>query len=263
MPSPVPSSASPAGRNSALAATCRHRSKATGRRNDAATRACFAHDREPGAPPWARRSCVRRPATSRYSNSAEEGCGQHAPRLAPASPYNQQLQHLSPTHLLLARWQFPLPEPIQMQLPPPFASQPAVAERPRAPQLHFRQLDLNTIDDAGGNLAVFREQAQSGVALARFVEHLQALAPGGLLAVVDLAQVQHAALHHLPAPQTPALLDAEIAMLFAVFASLVAAQEHASSSMPEIAASVKRVGLHYTAWGTSDSRNKSLMFCFR
>src|ERR1017187_10630232 len=87
MPSPVPSSASPAGRNSALAATCRHRSKATGRRNDAATRACFAHDREPGAPPWAQRSCVRRPATSRYSNSAEGGCGQHAPRLAPASPY--------------------------------------------------------------------------------------------------------------------------------------------------------------------------------
>jgi hypothetical protein len=48
------------------------------------------------------------------------------------------------------------------------------------------------------------------------VEHLQALAPGRLLAVVDLAQIQHPPLHHAPGLQATALLDAEIAMLLAV-----------------------------------------------
>src|SRR5713226_7287323 len=66
---------------------CRHRSRATARRSDAATRAWPAPDREPSAQPWVRHSFARRPATDRYSNSAEGRGGQHAPRLAPASPY--------------------------------------------------------------------------------------------------------------------------------------------------------------------------------
>jgi hypothetical protein len=80
--------------------------------------------------------------------------------------------------------------------------------------------------------------------------------------VVDLSQIQHAALHHFPVPQTPALLDAEVAMLLTVFASLMAAQEHPSSRMPEITALEKRVGLHYNAVWQYGSRNKRLTLCF-
>jgi hypothetical protein len=39
-----------------------------------------------------------------------------------------------------------------------------------------------------------------------FVEHFQGLAPGRLLAVVDLSQIQHAALHDLAGLQAPAFL---------------------------------------------------------
>ena len=70
-------------------------------------------------------------------------------------------------------------------------SQPAVAERPRTLQFHPLELHLHAVDGVGRNFAVFRKQAQFGEALFALVEDLQRLAPGRLLAVVDLAQVEH------------------------------------------------------------------------
>jgi hypothetical protein len=63
--------------------------------------------------------------------------------------------------------------------------------------------------------------------LSLLVEYLQRLAPGCLLAIVDFAQIENSPLHYAAGLQTPALLDAVIAVFFAVFHPAVASQEHA------------------------------------
>ena len=73
--------------------------------------------------------------------------------------HNQQFQHLGPAHVVASPRQFPLPEPIQSQLQPQLAAQPAVAVRPGAPQLHFAQLDIDRIHGTGGRRSIFRKQA--------------------------------------------------------------------------------------------------------
>jgi hypothetical protein len=60
-----------------------------------------------------------------------------------------------------------------------------------------------------------------------FVEDLQGLAPARRLAIVDLSQIQHPALHDSAGLQAPAFLDAEVAVLLAVLLPPVASQEHA------------------------------------
>jgi len=117
-------------------------------------------------------------------------------------------------------------------LPPQFAAQPAVAVWPRAPQLHFTELDLDRIQRVGGRRPVFREQAEGHRALLLLVEHLQRLAPRRLLAVVDLSQIQHAALYDSAGLQTPAFLDAVVAVFLAVLLPPVASQEHLQCRMP-------------------------------
>jgi len=125
-----------------------------------------------------------------------------------------------------------LPELIQFQLPPQLATQPTVAIRPRAPQLHFAQLDLDRIQGVDGHRSVFRKQAERCGTLLLLVEHLQRLAPRRLLAVVDLAQIQHAALHHFAGLQTPTLFDAVVAVFLTVLRPPVASQEHVQCRMP-------------------------------
>jgi len=88
------------------------------------------------------------------------------------------------------------------------------------------ELDLNAVDRVARKVAVFRKQAQLSEPLLALIEDFQRLAPRGLLAVVDLAQVQHAALSHLPGAQAPVLDHAEIAMLLAVFVPPVRFQMH-------------------------------------
>ena len=82
----------------------------------------------------------------------------------------------------------------QFQSTPQFATQPIVTEGSRAPQLHLAQLDLDGVQGIGWYGPVFREQAQRGGPLLALVEDFQRLAPDGPLAVVDLTQIQHAAL---------------------------------------------------------------------
>ena len=141
--------------------------------------------------------------------------------------HHEQLQHLRPTDFLAARRQMPLPEMIQLQLTPEFAAQPTVAEGPRAPQLHFAQLDLDGIQGIKRDRPVFGKQTQCRRALLALVEDFQGLAPGGLLAVVDLTQIQHAALDDSAGLQAAAFLDAVVAVFLAVLRSPMASQEHA------------------------------------
>ncbi len=64
-------------------------------------------------------------------------------------------------------------------------------------QLHLVELDLNAVDGVARNLAVFGKQAQFGEPLLALDEDFQRFAPGRLLAVIDLPQVEHAALGYL------------------------------------------------------------------
>ena len=61
----------------------------------------------------------------------------------------------------------------------------------------------------------------------RRFENFNAPAPSGLLAIIDLPQVQHLPLHDPPAPTASVLHDAPVAMLFAIFHSPRRAKKHA------------------------------------
>ena len=142
-----------------------------------------------------------------------------------------------------------MPEFGQPQLAPDLAGQPTVAERPRPSQLQAAQPHLQAVDGVGGNRAVLWEQTQRAVVLLVFIEDLQRLAPRRLLRIVDLAQVEHGALHDLVARDALALHHAEVAVLVAVLLSSSAAQKQGNSRMPESGPSGKRVGLHYNGFG--------------
>ena len=109
---------------------------------------------------------------------------------------------------------------------PELAAQPAVAPGARAMQFHLVELDLNAVDGVAGKVAVFWKQTQFGEPLLALHEDGQRFAPGRLLAVVDLAQVERLALRHLAGSQAPVLDHAEIAMLLAVLVPPVRFQMH-------------------------------------
>ena len=86
----------------------------------------------------------------------------------------------------------------------------------------------------GRNLAVVGKQTQIGIFLLLFIEHRQRLALGRLLFVVDLAEIDNGSLYRLVGSQAMVFYDAEVAMIFAVFFAIVAAQKHADSRLPEL-----------------------------
>src|SRR5882672_6371943 len=113
-----------------------------------------------------------------------------------------------------------------MQLPPQFASQPAVAIRPRPLQLHLAELYLHAVDGVGGNRPVFRKQTQRCISVLALIEHLQRFAPCCLLAVVDFAQIQHLPLRYFPRLQTPTFHHRVITVFLSVLDPRIAAQKH-------------------------------------
>jgi hypothetical protein len=101
-----------------------------------------------------------------------------------------------------------------------------VAKRSRPPQFELTQFHSHTIQRVGGNLSVLRKQAQCRVALFFLDKHVQRFPPGGLLLVVDLAQIQHCPLRRFAARYAAVLDHAEVAMLFAVLLAVCAVQKH-------------------------------------
>jgi hypothetical protein len=140
---------------------------------------------------------------------------------------HQQLEHLGPGHVLFALGQAHAPEAVELQLPPKLACQPAVAEGPRAEEEHLAHPDLHGVERVGGYAAVIGEQAHGLRLLAALAHDRERLAPGRLLGVVDLAEVEHLALEHLAAWQPPGLDDAEVSMLLAVLTPLACLEVHA------------------------------------
>src|ERR1019366_3491658 len=141
--------------------------------------------------------------------------------------HHQQLQHQRPGYAFPPQRQLPRPEPIQLQLPPPLAPQPAVAIRPRSLQLHLAELHLQAVDCVGGNRPVLRKQTQRRKPVLFLIKYLQRFAPCCLLAVVDFPQVQHLPLRYFPRLQTPTFHYRVVAVFLPILDPRIAAQKHA------------------------------------
>src|SRR3954463_14998702 len=139
------------------------------------------------------------------------------------------------------------------------ACQPAPAPLPWAAQAQTTEPDMHPITVQQRRCTILRKQRDLFATLPALVERLDRLAPGGALAVVDLAQIKHVPLH-CPAAANPAVLhDAPIAVLFAVLAADLVAQKHDASlpkplavsqdpwSAPQpVSADARRLTAHYS-----------------
>src|SRR5208282_3746860 len=140
---------------------------------------------------------------------------------------DQRLEDVPPAGSFAGIGQTGRPEAVELQLLVELAGEPARAPLPRPMQLHGSEPDLHAM-----TLGVFRqrtisgEQGQLGRLTRLLVEGLDHPAPGFLLAVVDLAEIQHQALHHLAAGAAPALDNAPVTVLLAVLEAAIRAQIH-------------------------------------
>src|ERR1017187_282206 len=148
--------------------------------------------------------------------------------------HHQQLQHFFPRDVFPRSTNTSLPKLIQAQLLPQLTSEPAATEQTRPPQFQAAQFYLQTIDRIDGDLAVVGKQTQARICLLLFIKHRQRLAPCSLLLVVDLAEIENGSLHRLVGSDALVFYDAEIAMIFAIFFAIVAAQKHAGRRLPEV-----------------------------
>src|SRR3954471_5758068 len=139
------------------------------------------------------------------------------------------------------------------------ACQPAPAPLPWAAQAQTTEPDMHHITAQQRRCTILRKQRDLFATLPALVERLDRLAPGGALAVVDLAQIKHVPLHCPPAENPPVLHDAPIAVLFAVLAADLVAQKHDASlpkplavsqdpwSAPQpVSADARRLTAHYS-----------------
>ena len=78
-----------------------------------------------------------------------------------------------------------------------------------------------------GDRLIGWEQGQMGMPLAFLVERFDQIAPARTLAVVDLTQIEHLALHDSAASAASALNDTPVTVLLAVLEPSVPAQIHA------------------------------------
>jgi hypothetical protein len=90
------------------------------------------------------------------------------------------------------------PEGVQSEFRPQVTREPAGAPLARPPHGQVLQPDLHHRVVRDGGQPVRREQGDGAGLGDAILEHLDGLAPGLALAVVDLAEVQHGALHHAP-----------------------------------------------------------------
>src|SRR3977135_3803249 len=95
-----------------------------------------------------------------------------------------------------------------------------------------------------GKRLIGRKQRQLGMAMRPFVKGFDLPTPSCMLAVVDLAKIQHLTLHHLAAGTPLVFDDIPITMLFAVFEASVESQEHANQ-FTKIKIDEKILGLDY------------------
>ena len=138
---------------------------------------------------------------------------------------HQGLEHVQPASTLPTRRQPGRPESIPIKLSPALQGQPAGAPLPRAMQRQLAQADLHDFAIELRSRAVVGEDRHLP-RLAVVGEDLDRPRPGRLLAVVDLPQIKHLALHYPLVRRAPALHHAPVAMELAVLRAGLGAQEH-------------------------------------
>src|SRR6266550_2490016 len=124
------------------------------------------------------------------------------------------MQHFFPRDVFPRSDKTSVPKLMQAQLLPQLARQPATTEQARAPQLETAQFHLQAVDRIWGNLAVVGKQTQVLILLLLFIKHRQRLAPGRLLLIIDLAEIENGSLHRLVRSDAMVFYDAEVAMIF-------------------------------------------------
>jgi len=162
---------------------------------------------------------------------------------------HQEQQDVVPRGPLPAGREPVAPELVELQVRPELTDDPAGTPLPRAFEAERAEAELHP--DVRGmrrDRPVGREQGQAELAVRAFLDGLDAAQPTGLLAVVDLAQVQEVPIDR-PAVGAPVLLgDAPVPMLLAVFDAGVALQVHGGRSVAQFPARAKGVGLDPAAF---------------
>src|SRR4051812_32347001 len=140
---------------------------------------------------------------------------------------DQGLQHVTPAGAF-ARVRQPLrPEPIEPELLVELAGEPARAPLARPVQVHRPELHLDAVRlGVLGQRLSGGKQGELAGALLLLVEALDDPAPGGVLAVVDRAEIEQRLLHDPAVGTTPALDDAPVAMRLAILVPPREAQVH-------------------------------------
>jgi len=137
----------------------------------------------------------------------------------------EHAEHLLPVRALATDAQERGEEGVQLEFTPELIPEPAGAPGAGPGELQLVQAHLHGGRVGGGGSAVLgKERALAGVALL-FIEDLDGLLPGGVLGIVDLAQVENVTLRHR-APDAAAFDNGPGAMLLAVLFSGAAFEKH-------------------------------------
>jgi len=112
------------------------------------------------------------------------------------------------------------------------------------------------------NRAIGGKQRKLSVAASVLVKRLDHATPGFMLAVVDLAEIQHLALHLLPSHAAAVLNNIPVPMFLAVFEASVEAQNMMRIKLRHLQMAQKVLGLHYRRFAISPPCSDS-HFCPR
>jgi len=137
-------------------------------------------------------------------------------------PINRQHLHdRFPIRAFPAGRQALTPERVQLQLLPQATRDPTGAPLPRPLQREFRQPHLHRGGDVRRHLPLQGKERQLRERLAIGVKDRDGFDPGGLLAVVDFAQIQNRSLHPVAVRAADLFDDAPVAMVLAVFEAVM------------------------------------------
>jgi hypothetical protein len=139
------------------------------------------------------------------------------------------------------------PELVELQLCPELADDPAGTPLPRALQAERAEAELHPdVCGVRRDRAVGGEQGEAQLPVRAFLDRLNAAGPAGLLAVVDLPEIQEVPIDRSPVGAPVLLGDTPVPMFLAVFDAGVALQVHGGRSVAQFPARAKGVGLDPT-----------------
>jgi hypothetical protein len=141
---------------------------------------------------------------------------------------DEGFEDLEPGRAFLGVGEKGLPEGIEIQTVPEFQRQPTASPLARPGQLDALKAELERgMFEPGIGGAIFRKEMNLA-GLFAFVDGLDGAGPGGAIRVVDLAKIEQGFLDGAAARHPAVFHHAPVAVRFAVFESLVGAQEHIS-----------------------------------